>query len=105
MINSDNLSDVNSDVNIKIEKDMELAKIRKEVFDKLKEYQKTMTYMVADAPIAVLCLPKTIERKLLADSCLRVYDLLDRDLTEIEGLDDVSIGDLTSRLNQFFSMS
>ena len=38
--------------------DEKTLEIRKKLWDALDNYQKTMSYMVADAPIGVLCLPK-----------------------------------------------
>ena len=87
-----------------IEKDLQLQKVREEVLKKMTEYRKTLAYMGADAPISILCLPKTIENILATNGCLRVYDLFDRDFTEIKGLGESRIRDLTARLDEFFSM-
>ncbi len=85
-------------------KDMVMHKIREELLKSLNEYRNSLKYMCGDAPIAVLCLPKKIEKILLSADLLRVYDLFDRDFTEIEGLNDAAISELTARLDEFLSM-
>lgn len=81
----------------------------KEINDKLKinfnRYKKALLLLSADAPIEVLCLPKVIENILLRDGCVRIYDIFDRDLTKIKGFGDSRIANLTSRLDEFISMS
>lgn len=96
----DNIESVNNN----IEKDMQLLKIKEEVLKKLSEYRTTLMYMASDAPISILCLPKVTENILLSNGFLRVYDLFNRDFVEIKGLGTTRIRDLTSRLDQFFSM-
>lgn len=106
-----NISNEANDVNELLESgydrviDGHVKQIREETLKKLSEYQKTLSYMAADAPIGILCLPKVTEHALAAAGCLRIFDMLDRDLTKIEGLSDTARGNLTSRLNQFLSMS
>ena len=87
-----------------IDQDMQLKKIKEEVLKKLSEYRTTIAYMASDAPLSVLCLPKTIENALLAHGYLRIYDLFNCDFTEIKGLGVTRIRDLTTRLDQFVSM-
>jgi hypothetical protein len=87
-----------------IEQDIKMQKLREELSKSFKAYRTTMHFLSADAPIEVLCLPKTIENILLDAGCLRVYDLFDVDLTEIKGLGPVRIRDLTARFQQFVSM-
>ncbi len=87
-----------------LDKEMILKKIREEVAERLKNYQKTMSYMAADAPLSVLCLPKVIENALINHGCLRIYDLFDCDFTEIKGLGVGRIRHLTTCLDQFFAM-
>ena len=67
-------------------------------------YRKILRYMEADLPIQCLCLPKIIENKLIAAGCLRVYDVIDLDLTKIKGLGDSRRAIITSSLNQFVTM-
>ena len=87
-----------------IEKDLHSEKIRQELLKNLQEFKRTMTYMSADLPIGILCLPTTTENILIAHGILRVYDLFNVDLTKIKGLGDRRIEYITSRLDQFRSM-
>lgn len=93
------LVDTNQQLN-----DMQLENLKKELKHSFENYQKTMKYMVADAPIDILCLPKAIEQILFDNGLLRVYDLFDVDFTKIKGLGEGRIRQLTARLDQFFSM-
>ncbi len=68
-------------------------------------YRKTLYYMGANVPIQVLCLPKSLEKSLLNEGILRVYDLINRDLTKIEGVGTKRLSLLTSRLDEFFTVS
>ncbi len=68
-------------------------------------YRQTLAYMGANVPIQVLCLPKVVEKSLIKEGILRVYDLINRDLTEIKGLGDARVGLLASRLDEFFTMA
>ncbi len=79
-------------------------KINKELIESLGRYKKTLSYMAGDAPIEVLCLPKTIQTVLISNGCLRIYDLFDCDLTKIKGIGKTRIRDLTARLNEFLSI-
>lgn len=88
----------------KIEIDLDKQKLREMVAKKLSEYQKTLSYMAADAPISILCLPKSIDTILQKNSIDRVYDLFDRDFAKIEGLTEAAVGHLTSSLDKFLSM-
>ena len=85
-------------------KDTELKRIKEELLKKLEEYRKSMKYMAADAPIGILCLPKIVEKSLIAHGCLRVYDLFDLDFTEVKGLTETSIRNLAACLDQFLAM-
>jgi hypothetical protein len=68
-------------------------------------YRKLICYMEANVPIQVLCLPKALETALLSDGCLRVYDLLNRDLRKIKGVGKRRLDFLTSRLDEFLTIS
>lgn len=92
------------DVNDKFEYDLQMKKLKEEIIRKFAEYRTTMRYMAADAPIAILCLPSSTEKTLADQGLLRIYDLFDLDLVKIEGLSVAKLRDLTTRLNQFFSM-
>jgi len=83
----------------------EAEEINKKLLDSLKGYQNMITYMTGDLPIGVLCLPKTTEKILLSNGCLRVYDLFNRDLTKIKGIGKVRVRDLTASLDQFLAVS
>ena len=86
------------------EYEQQMKKIREDVVKKFSEYKKTLAYMSADAPLGVLCLPTVIHNALISHGCLRVYDLFDCDFTKIKGLGVRRIRDLTTRLDEFFSM-
>ncbi len=104
MDNIYNLIENTDDVNKKLENEEVIKKIKEEVIKKFAEYQKTLAFMCADAPIEILCLPKPIEKILLSNGLLRVYDLFNCDFTKIEGLGEMRIGKLASHLDQFISM-
>ena len=87
-----------------IEHDMMMAKLREEIVKKFNEYRVTMDYLIADAPISTLCLPKIIETSLFNHGCLRIYDLFNCDFTKIEGLNEIRIRHLTTCLDKFLSM-
>ena len=91
-------------INNNFEYDLYISKVRKELVQKFIDYQNTMKYLMADAPIATLCLPPQTEKALLDHGCLRIYDLFDLDFVKVKGLGVVRIRDLTARLDQFFSM-
>lgn len=99
-----NLNENIENVNNNFEKEIQLKKIRDEVLKKFNDYRKTIAYMSADAPLEILCLPSVIQNALLSHGCLRIYDLFDVDFTKVKGLGVIRIRDLTSRLDQFFSM-
>ena len=104
-MNKENILNDNVEtVNNNFEYDMQMKKIREAVAKKFEEYIKTISYMAADAPIGVLCLPEVIEKALRDHGLLRVYDLFDCDFTEVKGLGVVRIGQLTTCLDKFFSM-
>lgn len=84
--------------------DVEMEKIRIEVLKKFEDYKKTMNYLVADAPISILCLPSVMEKILIDQGFLRVYDLFNVDFIKIKGFGKTRVNRLTSCLDQFFSM-
>lgn len=97
MLNDDNTeSIINPDVEAPKKLDLE---------ESYKQYRKTLYYMGANVPLQVLCLPKTLEKLLLKEGILRVYDLIGRNFTEIKGVGDRSNDLLTARLNEFLSVS
>lgn len=103
----DNISNVKENfenINNNFEKDIEMAKLKEELRKKFNDYQTTMKFMLADAPIEILCLNTAIEKILLDQGFLRIYDLFNVDLVKIKGLGAVRIRNLTSSLDKFFSM-
>lgn len=68
-------------------------------------YRKTLAYMAANVPIQVLVLPKVVEKLLISQGYIRVYDLICCDLTEIKGLGESRRNLLASRLDEFFTVS
>jgi len=78
--------------------------IAEKLLENLTTYRRAMAYMSADVPIQALCLPPNLEKILLDHGCLRVYDMIDLDLTKIKGLGDVRIRYLTACLDQFLSI-
>ncbi len=71
----------------------------------LHNYRKTLHYMGSNVPIQVLCLPKSLEKTLIKEGLIRVYDLISCDLTEIKGIGSNRLSLLTSRLDEFFTVS
>ncbi len=100
----DNLKEKFENINSNFEKDIDMEKLKHELEKKFDDYQKTMTFMLGDAPIGVLCLNHKIETILINEGFLRIYDLFNADLIKVKGLGVVRIRDLTARLDQFFSM-
>ncbi len=97
-----NLENMNNDNNL--DRDLEMSKIKEEVLKKFSEYRTTIAFMAADAPIGILCLPPPIEKVLLSNGLLRVYDLFNCDFVKVEGLGEARIRNLTTCLDKFFSM-
>ena len=84
--------------------DEQKKKINDELKKSLGVYRANIAIMSLDAPIGVLCLSKSIEKILLSNDIKRLYDLVNRDLREIKGINDVTARDLASCLDQFLSM-
>lgn len=82
-----------------------IKKINEMTLKSLTKYDQLMNYMSADLPIESLCLPKQIEKILITNGFLRVYDILNTDLIKVKGLGKSRINLLTSRLNEFLSVS
>lgn len=100
----DNLKEKFENINSNFEKDIDMEKLKQELKKRFDDYQKTMAFMLGDAPIGVLCLNPKIETILINEGFLRIYDLFNVDLVKVKGLGVVRIRDLTARLDQFFSM-
>lgn len=88
--------------------EQDFAEINKDSQEKLKEdiahYRNVLQYMGANLPIGALCLPKEMENLLLKSGFLRVYDLINCDLTKIKGFGRKRLDLLTSRLDEFISI-
>jgi hypothetical protein len=104
MNDTDKVKEKFENINTNFENDMEMAKLKAELKKKFEEYQTTMKFMLADAPVEALCLHPKIQSILLDQGFLRIYDLFDVDLVKVKGLGIVRIKELTARLDQFFSM-
>ncbi len=104
MDDNSNVKESFDNINNNFEQEIDLAKLKEELKKKFKDYQNTMRYLAADAPIQILCLPPAIEKILLDQGFLRVYDLFDIDFVKIKGLGAARIRHLTSSLDKFFSM-
>ena len=100
----ENFENVKENIEVKFEIDLDMAQLKEELRKKFSEYQTTMKFMLADAPIGVLCLNQNIEKILTDHGLLRIYDLFNVDLIKIKGLGVVRVKQLTARLDQFFSM-
>ena len=85
-------------------KENDIQTINKKLIESLENYRKTIAFMACDAPLELLGLPKVTQTILLNAGCLLIYDLFDRDFTEIKGLGAARIRDLTTRLNEFLAM-
>lgn len=99
-----NLKESLENINNNLEFDIDMTRLKQELKKKFDEYQTTMKFMLADAPIQILCLNPRIEDILLNEGFLRIYDLFNADLIKVKGLGVVRVKELTSRLDQFFSM-
>ena len=99
-----NLIEKLDNINPNFEKDIDMDKLKQELRKKFSDYEMTMKFMLADAPIEILCLNPKVETILLNHGFLRIYDLFNVDLVKVKGLGVVRIKELTARLDQFFSM-
>ncbi len=68
-------------------------------------YRTTLAFMGTNVPIQALCLPKSIENVLISNGCLRICDMINLDLAKIKGIGSNRLSLLTSRLDEFFSVS
>lgn len=90
-------------VELKLKKS-DIQRINKKLLESLQNYRKMVSYMSADVPVGVLCLPKDIEKILINQGFLRVYDLIGTDLTKIKGIGKIRIRNLTTRLDEFLAV-
>jgi hypothetical protein len=98
--------DINNDLDgdKELEYDKQMQKIKEEIVKSFGRYRETLTFMAADAPISILNLPKPIETILINNGCLRIYDMFNMDFTKIKGLGATRIRQLTTCIDEFFSM-
>ena len=82
----------------------EMRKIAKNLDKSIKNYRNNMSFMAGDAPISMLCLTPSLEKRLISHGLFRIYDLFDCDFTEVKGLGAIRIRDLTASLDKFLSM-
>lgn len=80
------------------------AEIKKRLGSEWTAYQRMMHALALDGPIGMLCLPAKIEKSLINAGCLRVYDMIDRDFSEIKALSERDIGIVTTSLNELLAM-
>lgn len=99
-----NLKETSESINNKLVPDIEFEQLRKEVRKSFDNYRTTMLYMMADAPIEVLCLPTRLTNVLIDQGFRRIYDLLNVDLVKIKGIGPASIKQLTARLDEFLTV-
>jgi hypothetical protein len=85
--------------------DIKFALSADELKKNVAHYRNTMNCMGADAPIQSLCLPLKIEKILLGEGFLRVYDLMFKDFREVKGIGKVAFDLIASRLQEFGTMS
>jgi len=102
--NIDKIKEKFENINSNFEKDLDMDKLKAEIRKSFASYQTTMKYMLADAPLGILCLDPKVEKILLDQGFLRVYDLFNVDLIKVKGLGIVRVKQLTASLDQFFSM-
>lgn len=99
-----NVKETLGNINNNVDLDIDMAKLKAELKKNFEEYQTTMKYILADAPIEILCLNPTLETILRNEGFLRIYDVFNVDLFKVKGLGVVRVKELTTRLDQFFSM-
>lgn len=80
-------------------------KDNEEISKNIEHYRKTLMFLGGNVPIQALCLPLVIENVLMKNGYERVYDLIGTNLTKIKGLGRERIALLTSRLDEFFTVS
>ncbi len=99
-----NVKEIFENINDNFENNIDMSKLKEELRKNFSEYQNTMKFMLADAPIEILCLEPKVEKVLTDQGFLRIYDLFNIDLIKVKGLGIVRVKYLTTRLDQFFSM-
>jgi len=82
----------------------ELIIDKERVQNDFQHYRNVLSFLGSNLPIQALCLPKVIENALLADDCIRVCDLINRDLSKIKGMGKTRIDILRVSLDEFFTI-
>lgn len=67
-------------------------------------YRKALDFLSGDAPIEVLCLGARVDNALKKAGILRVYDLIDADLTKIERIGPRNRDLIAARVQQFLAI-
>lgn len=83
----------------------ELKIDREKVKNDFQNYRLILQFLGSNVPIQALCLPKEIENALISDGCLRICDMVNRDLSKIKGIGKRRLDLLTARMDEFFSIS
>lgn len=79
------------------------ATLHKDI-NELLYYRKALAFVSGDAPIEVLCLGTRNENALKKAGILRVYDLIDVDLTKIERIGPTGRDFIAARVQQFLTI-
>lgn len=104
MVDEEKIKKDSENVNNYFEKDIFTEKARKLLFESLQNYKETIRKLTLDIPIQSLCLKKKTEKLLINNGIFRVYDISDINLAKVEGLDDSTIANLTSIVDQLLLM-
>lgn len=92
------------DLNKNTQNDLNIERFHREFSENISYYKKSLKFLHCDAPISVLCCSQKLESLLKKNNILRVYDLLDKNFTEIEWLDEFSRRNLTAAFDEFISV-
>lgn len=87
----------------KLEEEPDPKKI--DISKEIEHYRTLLSFMSANVPIEVLCLPKAIITILRKNDIIRVYDLINHRLDGIKGLGEERIDLIRARCDQFFSVT
>lgn len=74
---------------------------KEELQKNLNHYRNVVNCLGANVPIECLCLPKKVEKALIKDGFILIYDLLYRDFREVRGIGKVTFDLIASRLDEF----
>lgn len=71
----------------------------------LAHYKTTLSFLGENVPIQCLCLPEEIEKILIKEGILRIYDFRSQELRKIKGIGQRRADIITARLDSFLAMS